>query len=92
MVRADLCVLLRTMLARIAAATTGIDGVDTPERTTGFREYVEQLGTGATVEWSTEDHDEVIRRILAVRDDLRPRLLRVIGSPPPSPHRAVPPR
>ena len=68
-VRADLCVLLRTMLARIAAATTGIDGVDTPERTTAFREYVEQLGTGATVEWSTEDHDEVIRRILAVRDD-----------------------
>ena len=45
-VRADLCVLLRTMLARIAAATTGIDGVDTPERTTAFREYVEQLGTG----------------------------------------------
>ena len=68
-VRADLCVLLRTILARIAAATTGIDGVDTPERTTAFREYVEQLGTGATVEWSTEDHDEVIRRILAVRDE-----------------------
>ena len=67
-VRADLCVLLRTMLARIAAATTGIDGVDTPERTRAFREYVELLGTGATVEWSTEDHDEVIERILAVRD------------------------
>ena len=67
-VRADLCVLLRTMLARIAAATTGIDGVDTPERTDAFREYVELLGTGATVEWSTEDHDEVIRRILDVRD------------------------
>lgn len=30
-VRADLCVLLRTMLARIAA-TTGIDGVDTAGR------------------------------------------------------------
>ena len=67
-VRADLCVVLRTMLARIAAATTGIDGVDTPERTDAFREYVERLGTGATVEWSTEDHDEVIQRILKVRD------------------------
>jgi len=67
-VRADLCVVLRTMLARIAAATTGIDGVDTPERTDAFREYVELLGTGATVEWSTEDHGEVIQRILKVRD------------------------
>lgn len=68
-VRADLCKLLRTMLARISAVTTGIDGVDTPERTEAFSTYVEQLGSGATVEWSTEDHDEVIRRILAVRDD-----------------------
>jgi cytochrome P450 len=66
-VRADLCSLLRTMLARIAAVTTGIDGVDTPEHTDAFRQYVEQLGVGATVEWSTEDHDEVIARILAIR-------------------------
>ena len=68
-VRAELCSLLRTMLARISAVTTGIDGVDTPERTDAFRHYVEQLGFGATVEWSTEDHDEVIERILAVRSD-----------------------
>lgn len=68
-VRADLCDLLRAMLARISAVTTGIDGVDTRERADAFRTYIEQLGTGATVEWSTEDHDEVIRRILAVRDD-----------------------
>ncbi len=68
-VRADLCVVLRAMLARIAAATTGIDDVDTPERTTAFREYVELLGTGATVEWSTEDHGEVISRILKIRDE-----------------------
>lgn len=69
LVRADLCSLLRTMLARISAVTTGIDGVDTPERTDAFRSYIEQLGTGATVEWSTEDHDAVIERILAVRED-----------------------
>jgi len=69
LVRADLCSLLRTMLARISAVTTGIDGVDTPERTDAFRSYVEQLGVGATVEWSTEDHGEVIDRILAVRKD-----------------------
>ena len=45
-VRADLGVVLRTMLARIAAATTGIDGVDTAERTNAFREYVELLAQG----------------------------------------------
>ncbi|MEE2683042.1 MAG: cytochrome P450 [Actinomycetota bacterium] len=67
-VRADLCALVRTMLARISAVTTGIDGVDTPERTDAFRTYIEQLGTGATVEWSVEDHDEVIARILKVRE------------------------
>ncbi len=69
LVRADLCLLVRNMLARISAVTTGIDGVDTEERTDAFRTYVEQLGTGATVEWSTEDHDEVIDRILSIRAD-----------------------
>ena len=69
LVRAELCSLLRTMLARISAVTTGIDGVDSFERTEKFREYIEQLGTGATVEWSTEDHDLVIERIMKVRDE-----------------------
>ena len=67
-VRTDLCALVRTMLARISAVTTGIDDVDTPERTDAFRTYIEQLGTGATVEWSTEDHSEVISRILKIRE------------------------
>ena len=31
--RADLCGLFRTILARISAVTTGIGGVDSPERT-----------------------------------------------------------
>ena len=68
LVRADLCMLIRNMLARISAVSTGIDGVDTEERTDAFRTYVEQLGTGATVEWSTENHNEVIDRILSIRD------------------------
>ena len=67
-VRTDLCALVRTMLARISAVTTGIDDVDTPERSDAFRTYIEQLGTGATVEWSTEDHSEVISRILKIRE------------------------
>ena len=67
-VRTDLCALVRTMLARISAVTTGIDGVDSQERTDVFRTYIEQLGTGATVEWSTENHSEVISRILKIRE------------------------
>lgn len=66
--RVDLVPLVRTMLHRISAATTGIDGVDTPERTERFRRHVEQLGAAATVEWSTEDHDAVLERGLRVRD------------------------
>ena len=68
LVRADLCVLLRAMLARISAATTGIDNVDTEEQTTRFRDFVDQLGVGATVEWAVEDHGVMIRRILAIRE------------------------
>lgn len=68
-IRVDLCILLRMILARISAVTTGIDGVDTPERAEVFRDYVEHLSIGVGVEWSTEDHDEVIARILAIRDD-----------------------
>lgn len=67
-VRGDLCLMLREMLARISATITGIDGVDEPAASERFRWFLEQLGTGVTVEWSTEDHDEVIARILDVRD------------------------
>lgn len=66
--RVDLVVLVRAMLHRIAAAVTGIDGVDTPERTERFRWFVEQLGAAATVEWSTEDHAEVLANGMRQRD------------------------
>ncbi len=68
-VRLDLVPLVRTMLHRISAATTGIDGVDTPERTERFRFFVDKLGAAATVEWSTEDHDEVLARGLRLREE-----------------------
>lgn len=67
-VKVDLVPLVRAMLHRIAAATTGIDGVDTPERTERFRWFLEQLGSAATVEWSTEDHDEVLANGMRQRD------------------------
>jgi cytochrome P450 len=68
--------MVRSMLYRIAATTTGIDGVDTPERTERFRHFIERLGESATVEWSTRDHDEVIREGLAVRDEFVEEFLR----------------
>lgn len=67
--RGDLCEMLPEMLARIAATVTGIDGVDDPVSTARFRWFLDQLGAGVTVEWSTDDHDEVIERILRVRED-----------------------
>ncbi|MFC7658687.1 cytochrome P450 [Pseudonocardia benzenivorans] len=66
-VTVDLVPLVRAMLHRIAAATTGIDGVDTPEATERFRRFLEDLGAAATVEWSTKDHDEVLAYGLARR-------------------------
>lgn len=65
--RVDLVPLVRTMLYRIAAATTGIDGVETPERTQRFREFVEELGAAATVEWSNDDHAAVLEQGLKLR-------------------------
>ena len=57
------------MLHRITALITGIDGVDTPERTERFRWFIERLGEAVTVEWSKRDHAEVIAEGLAIQDD-----------------------
>jgi cytochrome P450 len=67
-VRTDLTQMLRAMLARITAAIAGIDGVDTVASTERFISYVEELNKGVTIEWQTGDHDELMGRLLAVRD------------------------
>lgn len=67
-VRGDLVELTRSMLLQMTAAITGMDGVDTPSATARFGEYLTSLGEGVTVEWSTEDHQEVIARVMEVRD------------------------
>ncbi len=67
LVRTDLVPLIRTMLHRITALVTGVDKVDSPETTERFRWLVDRLGEAATVEWSTRDHEEVIKEGLAVR-------------------------
>ena len=66
-VRADLVTLTRTMLWRIAAATTGIDGVEGVEPTERFIHQVNALGDASTVQWSTRPHEEVQAEGLEIR-------------------------
>lgn len=68
--RTDLVPLVRTVLHRISATVTGVDGVETPEQTERFRWLVEKLGAAVTVEWSTFDHAEVIREGLEIKQQL----------------------
>jgi cytochrome P450 len=68
--RTDLVPLIRIMLHRITALVTGVDGVDTPERTERFRALVDKLGEAVTVEWSTRDKQQVIREGFQTRDAL----------------------
>ena len=64
----DLPTLTRRMLLEMTAQITGIDGVDTAESTERFHWFIDKIGEGSTVEWSTRDHDEVIAEVLAVRE------------------------
>jgi len=66
-VHVDLVPLVRTMMHRISATVTGIDGVDTPERTERFRWFVERLQESVTLGWSTEDQYALMQRGLEVR-------------------------
>lgn len=68
-VRAELVELTRTMLYRIAAVTTGIDGVEGDERTAQFITMVNLLGDASTVQWSTRPHHEVIAEGVACREE-----------------------
>ena len=68
--RTDLAPLVRTMLLRISARVTGVDGVDTPERTERFRVLVAKLGEATTAHWSTRDKDVVVKEGLQALEDL----------------------
>jgi len=65
--RVDLLPLLLTMLHRITALVTGVDNVDTKERTERFRTLVVKLTEAVTAEWSTRGHDEVVKEGLETR-------------------------
>ena len=64
----DLITVLRSILYRISAVVSGIDGVESEAQVERFRWFVAELTAAAMVDFSTEDHQEVIRRGLAVRD------------------------
>lgn len=63
----DLVGLMEDILLQVAAALTGIDGIDTPRTTERFKAIVADLADAAHVEWSTGDHDAVLRRGAAVK-------------------------
>ena len=67
-VHGDLIAVLRSILYRISAVVSGIDDVHTEDQVERFRWFVAELTAAAMVDFSTEDHSEVIRRGLAVRD------------------------
>jgi cytochrome P450 len=61
-VRLDAVELIHAALTRISAQVTGIDNVDTPERTERFRKLVLILSDGTTGSFSRRPVEEMIRK------------------------------
>lgn len=66
-VATDLARLTHRMFLQMAAAVIGLDGVDTPARTTLLEHCMYRLNAGFDVKFSTRDHDEVIAEGLAAK-------------------------
>ena len=66
--RADLIPLMRRMTLRISAALVGLDDIDAGrlEQLTGL---VARLGDGILIQWTTRDHDEVMRDAMACKKE-----------------------
>lgn len=60
--RADVVPLLHAALTRISALVTGVDGVDTPEKTDRFCELVLILSSATTASYSSPDPAALIRK------------------------------
>lgn len=60
-VRVDVVPLLQAALTRISALVTGVDGVDTPERTERFRGLVLTLSAATTGSFSTRPQADMIQ-------------------------------
>ncbi|GAA1936323.1 cytochrome P450 [Nocardioides hwasunensis] len=75
-VRTDLVPLVRAMLTRITALVTGVDGVDTDEKTERFRMQVALLAEASAVEWSKRPHDVVLADGVRMLDECVQEFLR----------------
>jgi cytochrome P450 len=82
-VRADLVNLTRTTLVKVTAAVVGLDGVDTGDDVSRLENISRRLGEGASVEWSTRDHGEVIAEALEAKQELLKAFLRRLAGPAP---------
>lgn len=70
-VRGDLVVIARDICMRLAAALIGFDGVNTDQASARLYALLGPLAEGATVEWSTRDHAEVVREGLIAKEQYR---------------------
>jgi len=70
LVRVDVVPILQAALTRISALVTGVDGVDTPERTERFRQRVLTLSAATTGSFSTRPPAEMIQAGRRALDDL----------------------
>lgn len=59
--RVDFVPLVRSMLLRIAAQVTGIDGIDTPERTERFHVLLDRLSEAISGQMQTGDPEDVVK-------------------------------
>lgn len=60
-VHSDVVPLIRAMLHRISAQITGVDGVNTPQRTERFCLLVEKLAEATTAHFSTKNRQDVVK-------------------------------
>ena len=79
LVRVELLGLVRVMLHRISAGVTGVDNVDTPERTERFAQLITVLSEAVAGQWTKRGTEAVIaegRQVLAALVDefLQPSL------------------
>jgi cytochrome P450 len=70
LVRTDAVPIIKAALTRISARVTGVDGVDTPERTDRFRDLVLVLSTATTGSFSTRPVEVVIQEGRDAMDEL----------------------
>lgn len=68
--RIDLLWFTRMSLVPVTAAVVGLDGIDNEADIARLEDLSRRLGEGASVEWSTRDHAEVISDALAAREEV----------------------